>query len=1305
MCHDVLVSSFLCPIGSTFSQKLLTCDWWTKVDCSSSNRYLAINRNNYQIDDDEMIRNAYAMISLQSAEDVTKDGLVDPDSGARIIDYSALIDRTMDYTSGFRRITDYPSVDATGNDLPNGFEDYSHQNYRQIVNYDHYQQKGAKTSPVYQSKYHLDDKGRSPYHAAPIIQHDYQARSGSNEFQNDYRNPNGFTNRLQASYAPTVPTVTTTTRRFYSPTVPTTYRPSTLAYSKLDLLVDSSDHLYAHSKSLVTPPTIGRQNDDSRDMDSSGSETRHGDLKKSESTSSPRMDDNDRKDDDVRSKDDEVRLNFEEKSEVSFRINVTDMIDGDELFKRKNDRSAIKDDSEESLEDIETKDSIGIARALNNLPGHTIVQNQNPIDQTPKDERKDLTTPPTLHATPNRSPEFYEESDVVNSTQIIKKSDVVAVNETSNDRMTENYEDITNLTTRSVEERTYTKTFGNRTTSLLINKNQQQNGDGAVQASIISVTTNPVINTTERSIDKAYNEPIDSSSSNDNRTVVDQNSSSSKSVSSFNDGSATELDFRIPQPVQFLQPPSEGFFISVPEEMRYTTFDDSSKISWSPEISTTEISRFSSTLSGSNQEESSMYNENIDEQPLIDYVDDGLSETSSLGDHHIDRAIDEISTPVPWLISTWHNRAIVDVPVTDIVPPIVDYNDGFGDFVPPDRDEHEHSRAAEFDHTKRIESQSTQDFPTTPKNNSEMEILSRYNTEFQFTIRDAIKAPVESKVNSELSCSSTTSDKQARRCETSSAVPKAAVSTLDAQEETISIDNKTTTRSPEQLISSGNTKSSEKTVSLLLNESSFSTTPSPITVSSTIDTEQLVLKMVTPRDVSQIKEESPEEKTKKTVDVTTANSILHSTRPGSLKQIEETIDRHNSPYQVSLTLKKDEDLETTADDFISRLIAQHQQSTSDLKEQADDFEIIRSTQPEIVPISQTPSFSDTSHTPSSKFNNSVFIANDTVDQSKELNSNVSMLSLLQLMAELLKLDRLPRPFSAKELHNVELETSLDLDESSFVTASPLFDYSQIRKPFRNADPKPLVFDTLKIPADIAEPKTLLNLNQNEASFVTTSPLLDHSQTRTPYRNVNSRTPSFHDISKTPSNVAFKPSPDISFGANSDDSTKSKTSQSETENRTARPLYKHEILEQLTENFGQPLYRGDSIHRSLVFDLPQVQRNLDFETGVSIEETKHIIDETEKEDPVSFTTGITTTQKTTTTTVSEKTIVETEFVPSLGFSFDTNEGREEYVEAILGGLIHDHTHDDDKKESGITQLTDEASKNKTLEVTQQSSKDV
>jgi len=184
-----------------------------------------------------------------------------------------------------------------------------------------------------------------------------------------------------------------------------------------------------------------------------------------------------------------------------------------------------------------------------------------------------------------------------------------------------------------------------------------------------------------------------------------------------------------------------------------------------------------------------------------------------------------------------------------------------------------------------------------------------------------------------------------------------------------------------------------------------------------------------------------------------------------------------------------------------------------------------------------------------------------------------------------------------------------------------------------------------------------------------------------------------DISKTPINVDFKPPPNVSLRLNSNNAVKQNTDQSKPESRTARPFQKEEILEQLTENFGQPLYRGDSIRRSLVFDLPQVQRSLDFETGLPIEESKHATNETEEKRPIS-TMKTTTTQRTTTTTESTKTIVETELVPSLGFSLDTNEGREEYVQAVLGGLIDEHAGESGRNKSSIAQ--NEAPKNGTLE---------
>lgn len=1298
MCHDVLVSSFLCPIGSTFSQKLLTCDWWTKVDCSSTNRYLEVNRNNYQIDDDEMIRNAYAMISLQSTEDVTKDGLVDPDSGAMIIDYSTLGGRTVSYTSGFRRITDYPAVDSTGNDLPNGFEDYPQRNDRQILDYNRYQDKIARANAAYQNKFHLN-KSRSPYHASPIIRHDYQGRSTvDNEFQNDYRKPDGFTNRLQVSYAPTVPTVTTTTRRLYSPTVPTTYRPSTLAYSKLDLLMDSSDHLYAHSKSRMTPPTIIRQDDDSKNANSRASERRYDEPKKSRSNP-PKTDSNDRKDD-------EVRLDLEEKPASSFRINVTDTIDEDEVFRQQNDRPVVRNNDDESAEDIEAKDSIGIARTLNNPREKIAVQHQDPVIQVLKNERVTLTTLSPLPTSANRFQGSHD-IDSVNPIQTLRKPDVIVINET---RSAENHEDAVNSTERSPEEIAYTRSFGDRTTPLVVNGNLQQRNDDSSWESTVSVTAEPAADTTEKIVGKTLDELADRSSSNKSQATVDQNSSSTKSLPNLQ--STADQHFEVPRPALFLRPPLEGFLINIPEETLYTTIDDSFQTSWSPGATTTEGPRFSSVSSGSNQNEPLTYNENINEQALIDYADEGLSVTTpNLKVHPTNRVIVETSTPIPWLVPSWHDQSLVNLPVTDIVPPIVDYNDGFGDFIPPDRDSNEHSHTTQFSHTDHVESPREPNIPTSPKNNSEAEILNRYNTGFQFTIREAIKAQAESEVNKKSPCHSSTFDERTRHCETSSVTPQIAISIPSVEEKAILIGNKATTNTSEHVVSSSNTRSSEKSVTPVPEKSSTFITRPSVTINSNIDVKESTLKAVTSRDVFQTKE--LEEK----IEATTMNSLLHSIRPGSLRQIEEMIDRQNSPYEVSLTVKKDKDLDTSTDDFISQLIAQHQQPTTVLKEQLGDFEIVKSIEPEeeITAISQTPKLPDTSYKSlNGSDGSSLSSSNNTASQFKNPESNVSMLNLLQLMAELLKLDRLPRPFSMKDLRNTELETPthLDLEESPFVTEHPFRDHSQTETPFRNVISKTSVFDILNIPADIAEPKTTPNVGQNkfkpkeplnlDESF-TASSLSDQSvQARTPFRNAYPDLSSFGDTLKTTSNVAFTLSPDVSPRVNSNHAADTKTSWPRVNGKADRSFHKQEILEQLTENFGQPLYRStDSIHQSLVLDLPQVRRNLDFETGLPIKQSEHVIDEAE-EDPESSTTRTsmtttTTTQRTTTTAESERIIVETEFVPSIGFSFDTDEGRKEYVEAILGGLINDHAGDvaGGRNESSVVQLTHETPKNETV----------
>ncbi|XP_072767434.1 uncharacterized protein [Anoplolepis gracilipes] len=1233
VCHDVLVSSFLCPIGSTFSQKLLTCDWWTKVDCSSSNRYLEKNRDSYQIDDDEMIRNAYAMISLQSsAEEVTKDGLVDPDSGARIIDYSALNGRiVMGFLpGGFHRITNYAAVDAIKNDLPSGLKD-SHRDERRLFNYDHQQQKSIN-SVYHQGKLHFENKDQSPYHASLIIRHDYQDQIGNNEFQDNYRTPDSrFANHLQTSYAPTVPTVTTTTRRFYSPTVPTTYRPSTLAYSKLDLIMDSSDHLYAHSKTPVTPPTITRQNEEVKSTDLKERETRYKAPKKSESASSPGTDRGNEKNNGIRSGNDQTNFNFEEKSQTNFRINVTDTIDKDvEIFRQQNDRPIIKPDSEDSLEDIETKDSIGIAQALNNPLSRIIIQNQNPV----KNERESLMTSIPSQTILNHSSGSYEKEQDVNSSQTLKKSDIF--NETKYNQSTE--EDTTS-STKSFEETTYTRNFGDKTTPLLRKRQQNVN---AAQASTISATAKSTISTTKRSDDKIYNNIV-RSSFNDSHITVDQNKTSTRSTSNSNDNSISRLNynFEIPQPARFLRPPVESFFINVPEET-HTTIDDSSKTPWNPELTNTEIPRFSDTAITNNQDRSSIFN--IEEQSLVDYAD--FSETPNLGVHLTVQP--EVSTSIPWLVSTSHERAIVNIPATDIVPPIVDYNDGFGDFVPPN----EHSYTTQSDRTENIDSQKTQNSST-----SETEIPIEYNTGFQFTIRDAVKAQVDSRPNSRLPCYSSTSDKQGKHCETNSAViaPNVAISTPSVEARTVSIGGKATPRILERLISSSSTSKPGNSVTFI-SESLTSTTQSPITIDSNVDVERSNLKTVIPKSVLDIN--VSEEKIKKNA---TENNLSRSIHPGSLKQIEETI--------------KDE--------------------------LDDDFEIIKSIEPvDEVAITNISKFHDASHESlNNKDNNFSAIVDDTINQFKQSNSNMSMLNLLQLMAELLKLDRLPRPFSAKDLRSdPELRDSfnLDLDEQPDVTTSPLLFRSQTRTPFKNVKS----FDALETSVNIAKPKTSVNLDLNEPSFVTSSPLFE---TKISIGNADFKVSSFEDTSRIPINVALKPPSDDSSKVNSNNATKQKTSQSKAENKITRPVQKEEILEQLTENFGQPLYRGNLIRAGpLVFDLPQVQRSLDFETGLPVEESKHVTSEAGEESLTSSTTGTTTTTTQesimTTTTESVKTIFETEFVPSLGFSFDTNEGREEYVQAILEGLI-DERNDESDKNGPSVQLTNEAPKNETLSLEQ------
>lgn len=118
----------------------------------------------------------------------------------------------------------------------------------------------------------------------------------------------------------------------------------------------------------------------------------------------------------------------------------------------------------------------------------------------------------------------------------------------------------------------------------------------------------------------------------------------------------------------------------------------------------------------------------------------------------------------------------------------------------------------------------------------------------------------------------------------------------------------------------------------------------------------------------------------------------------------------------------------------------------------------------------------------------------------------------------------------------------------------------------------------------------------------------------------------------------------------------------------------EILDRLAENLGESLYRVKDI-----FDLPGEERAVDFHEGTTEE--------------ASTTPSTTTTAATKVKGEGTVNVVKTEFVPSLGFSLDTDEGREEYVEAVLGGLIEPRAAG--KEEEGILERSFER-KNETLE---------
>lgn len=1085
MCHDVLVSSFLCPIGSVFSQKLLTCDWWTKVDCSASSKYIDVNRNSYQQDDDEMIRNAYAMISLQSGTDVTKDGLVDPDRTGSVVDYQR----------GPGRILDYSSVDTTGNDLRTNFEDYRRPANRDFLPPYQLKDKKPETSGNYQGKFYSSEKFRSPYEDSPIIRVQKINDPGfgnqrNKDFQETYRRPNEFTNQFQPSYAPTVPTVTTTTRRFYSPTVPTTFKSSTLAYNKLDQAIDSSEYYLSRSRSnsFVTPPTRVFSNDDKSRQDLGR------DLKISEAVSlrkPNRDDDYSRQEsyeydyDDVNS--DETR---DERPKERFQVRVLDDFNynrtkvsngGSSLFDRVYAGFNHNSNDEEPVDDFETRGSIGLGHAFHQSFRGISVDEQNPA----RDETK-------VYGETQRGINFNKED----TKYTLVRPEPTRYPGEKKEETTEQYQrnDQRDTKTNKEEFLNNFNTFPSTTASSIIE-------------STIKATTNlhePRSSISNGSSDLNNSTDVNSEFFNEKHPIDTEDSGSQTS-----------------RPVEFLeslQKTQNKFQIKVPDLPEGSTlFNHYATQNDEPSSRTTEIPRFQSIGPDDYVDQSTSFDRNIG--VTSNYGNVEISEDSSLQNHGSTVARPLVPSTGSWFSSSFSDQSNTKSPTKDYTRP-----------------EEGESHTNHFDLS----------FKST--NDTEEKLEDDKKSELRFTTDDAVQNSRTISVSA-----STVSPPKIIKAITSSGFVNSSGS--------VSI-----IKTPEELSTQGPIRIST----------------SPVTKSIDIESSISTFRPVTHRSIESGR--SLEEKSKDnrdSVESSTVNALLGSIMPETLKHIEEAIEKNNSPYQVTLTMNKGAELIPTGQDIISKLIAQQGKETSTLNDEVHELEIIKSLEPEVHRMTElqisAANISDVRN--ASNFGND-FINSDLTDFKR---NNPNTVSLLQLMSELMKQDRVPRPFSLSVAQNSELQT---------------------------------------VNSNVQQP--------DEATF--------RSQESSTLPNL----------------------------------------------KTSAPRSKEGILGQLEQHFGEPLYR----EQKKIFDLPEKQKSIDFQTVVLLRNTnkyeqsstdKTIVPILQTSSKIDIRSTTTSTPKTTFTTKSEKTVVKTEFVPSIGFSFDTDEGREEYVEAVLGGLIEPQAAESQKKE--------------------------
>ncbi|XP_015588182.1 uncharacterized protein LOC107264451 isoform X2 [Cephus cinctus] len=1088
VCHDVLVSSFLCPVGSIFNQQLLTCDWWNKVDCSTAGKFYHVNDNIYGQDDDEMMRKAHAMINLQLDNEVLKD----PNRKSKVVN-----------GSNKNEVNDGVSENLQNSQRQN-------QADRNPFNSNYYHtQESITDSPIIRIQQIHNGKLLDYPHNAGQNQNSHEQRI--HIFQTD------FENEFQPSYAPTVPTVTTTTKRLYSPTVPTTYRPFTESYGKFDQDVQSSEHLYTHGKDIriytTIPTVIYNKGNINKDNPEDGLKKNLQELKEDSAVAIKSIGLAHAGSKKIAQNRNRITKNFQNLGGTTHDELSTVPLDVTVSYKSNDFGTTVPSFDYKNVDSTTKAENITILKEGSHFSGNHPITTEFPkyVSQS--------TTNDIVETGSTRIPKFSMKNTTPTDTTRFHSESITYSNETpgllyesGNDSSTAeeattvggidfsgNHRFITQQPGEFSRKKFTTVSDKNFSTIKILNYTEtpdisiqsttpynvfQENtssdeNDGSTEGpetvikSIESLTT--------RNLPRQDKHFLAISNSRDNTRTPKREFNISPTTEKLNIyntdieyGSRIGRESGGREPADFLEPPEllgKNFRINVPDE----TSTQRSKLLAA--FTTIEYRPYSMPSPLKNLIGSRITQDDSNKKTV---------KFSSLLNNNEDSKIS---------FGLSSSEEYIEVPATTLIPPF--------DVSKYDNDKIENSAYL------------TTEDPST----SETEDSLNHNTE---TLPD--------------------------------------LKIEDNASFTIAY-----TPSTEKPSVNSNLKTLEKTPSTT-EENDFKTEIPKITFGKNI-LESTV----------QFAENIP----------ATGTPIIVQDNFGkdfslNLREIEDSIVKNDSPYQVSFRVNKDEEIDPTKDQsFIKSLIAQHESSNTGIFGDLGNFEIIRSDSPDSISPKQEKPFK-VPEAPQESLREAKKVDFEKGNLDAETADSKTLIQE-KTKGELLKSNKFPQPFSS----------SIKPDQQSQTKILPAISTSQ---------------------------------------QVSENPILKSSDIKNPEQNEKNQV-----------------------------------------------LLRERILAELNKNFGQPAYKQEG----LIFALPDKERYLDFKTGLPLIELNSDKIKTETNLPRETIVATTPTSILTPTltkairttsapkTVKPKTVetvVETEFIPSLGFSFDSDEGRKEYVEAVLQGLL-------------------------------------